>query len=84
MFSDVSHFHSSLIFEGEALRVESCKEVYHLVLRFSPEAGLLNKSSCLAAGLGVTKFVTVISMNWSHFVALLKSDLDVQQTGLCL
>jgi hypothetical protein len=27
------------------------------------EAGSLNKSSCLAAALGVTKFITVISMN---------------------
>jgi hypothetical protein len=26
------------------------------------EAGLLNKSSCLAAALGVTKFITKIAM----------------------
>jgi hypothetical protein len=39
--------------------------------------GLLNKSSCLAAALGVTKFTTIIG---SHFFVLLKSDLDVQRT----
>jgi hypothetical protein len=39
---------------------------------------LLNKSSCLAAALGVTKSIAVIVMNRSHFVVLLKSDLDVQ------
>jgi hypothetical protein len=27
------------------------------------ESGLLNKSSCLAAALGVTKFMTVIALN---------------------
>ncbi len=41
------------------------------------EAGLLNKSTCIAAALGVTKFVTAIAM--SHFVVLLKSDLDVYE-----
>ncbi len=48
------------------------------------EAGLLNKSSCLAAALGATKFIVVIVMNRPHFVVLLKSDLDVQQTRLWL
>jgi hypothetical protein len=43
----------------------------------SSEAGLLNKSSSLAAALGVTKFITAIAM--SHFVVLLKSDLDVYE-----
>jgi hypothetical protein len=46
------------------------------------EAGSLNKCSCLARALGVTKFITIIAMFWSHFVVLLKSDLDVQQTHL--
>jgi len=32
-------------------------------LRGLPEAGWLNKSSRLAAALGVTKFMTVIAMN---------------------
>jgi hypothetical protein len=41
-----------------------------------PEAGLF-KTSCLAAALGVTKFLTVISIN-----LVLKSDLALQQTGL--
>ncbi len=40
----------------------------------------MNKSSCLASALGVTKFTTIIAMNWVTFVVLLKSDLDVQQT----
>ncbi len=46
------------------------------------EAGLLSKSSCSARALGVTKFTNVRDMIWSHFVALLKSDLGVQQTHL--
>jgi hypothetical protein len=36
----------------------------------------LNKSSSLAATLGVTKFVTIIAMN----LIALKYDLDAQQT----
>jgi len=44
-----------------------------------------NKSSCLAQALGVTKFIIVTDIIWSHFVVLLKSHLDVQQTHLwCL
>jgi hypothetical protein len=31
--------------------------------KLTPEAGLLNKSSSLAAALGVTKFITVIATN---------------------
>ncbi len=27
--------------------------------------GLLNKSSCLTAALGVTKFTTITAMNWA-------------------
>ncbi len=49
------------------------------VQRSSSKAGLLNKSSCLAPTLGVTKFIIVTG---SHFAVLLKSDLDVQQTKL--
>ncbi len=41
------------------------------------EASVLNKSSCLAPALGVTKFIRF----WSQFIVLFKSDLDVQQTG---
>jgi hypothetical protein len=44
-----------------------------------PTSGLLNKSSRLAAALGATKFITIIAQ---HFVVLLKSDLNVQQTHL--
>ncbi len=44
--------------------------------------GLLNRGSCLPRALGVTKFINKIDMIWSHFVVLLKCDLDVQQTGL--
>jgi hypothetical protein len=43
---------------------------------------LLNKSSCFAPALGVTKFTIVTNMIWSHLVVLLKSHLDVQQTHL--
>jgi hypothetical protein len=46
------------------------------------EAGLLNKSSCLAPALGGTKLIFDIDF-WSLFVVLLKSALDVQQTLLC-
>jgi hypothetical protein len=41
--------------------------------------GLLKKSSCLAAALGVTNIIIAIAMN---FGVLLKSGLDFQQTGL--
>jgi hypothetical protein len=30
----------------------------------TPEAGLLNKGSCLAAASGVTKFIFVTDMTW--------------------
>ncbi len=46
------------------------------------EAGLLNKSSCLAPALGVTKIIIVTDIFWSHFVVLLKSYLDAQRTHL--
>jgi hypothetical protein len=45
-------------------------------------AGLLNKSSRLAAALGVTKSIASLLCIWSQFIVLLKSDLDVQQTHL--
>jgi hypothetical protein len=47
-----------------------------LALVQQAEASLLNKGSCFARALGVTKFIIVI---WSHFVVLLKSDLNVQK-----
>ncbi len=47
----------------------------------TPMAGLLNISSFLATAFGVTKFTTVRGMK-SHFVVLLKLNLDVQQTHL--
>ncbi len=40
--------------------------------QFLPEDGSLNKSSCLAPALGVTKVIIV-----TDFGVLLKSDLDV-------
>jgi hypothetical protein len=54
---------------------------------FETEVGLLNKSSCLAADLGVTKFDQIhnsCSYELGHTVVLLKSDLNAQQTGLSL
>ncbi len=48
--------------------------------KLASETGLLNIFSSLAAALGITKFTSKIF--WSHFAVLLKSDLDVQQTGL--
>ena len=46
------------------------------------EAGLLNKSLCLAAALGVTKIITIIVTYWVTLFVLLKSDLDVQRIHL--
>ncbi len=46
------------------------------------EAGLLNKCLCLALALCVAKFPSDRDIFWSHFVVLLKSDFDVQQTHL--
>ncbi len=46
------------------------------------EASLLNKSSCLDATLGVTKFIAVNGISLVTLFVLLKSDLDVQQTHL--
>ncbi len=42
------------------------------------DAGLLNKSSCSAAALGVAKLITINAMSCAHFVVLLMPDLDVQ------
>jgi hypothetical protein len=42
------------------------------------EAGLLNKSSSLAATLVVTKFIAVIGKNWVT-LSCPSQDLDVQQ-----
>jgi len=43
-------------------------------------AGLSNKGSCLTRTLCVTKFIKQEIWFWTHFVVLLKSDLDVQET----
>ncbi len=49
------------------------------------EAGLLNKSSCLAAALSVTKFTTITIMDLVILCCAAKSDLEVQQPNLnCL
>jgi hypothetical protein len=42
------------------------------------EIGLSNKSSCLTQALGVAKFKQSLLCFWSHFVGLLKSDLNVE------
>ncbi len=36
------------------------------VANMAPKVGLLNKSSCLAAALGVSKFIIVKAMNSGH------------------
>ncbi len=46
--------------------------------------GLLKKISCLAPALGVIKSICHKYDFWSHFVVLLKLDLDVQQGHLSL
>ncbi len=43
----------------------------------SPEVGLLNKRSCLAQTLSVTKVITIISINSVTLFVLLKSAIDV-------
>ncbi len=48
------------------------------------EPGSLNKSSCLATALGVTKLLLSQILFWSQFVVLFKYDLGVQQTHLRL
>jgi hypothetical protein len=47
------------------------------------EASLFKRRWSLNAAVCVTKFTT-INADMSHFVVLLKSDLDVQQIGLKL
>ncbi len=42
------------------------------------EVSLLNKRSSSAALLGVTEFIAIINL-----IVVLRSDLGVQQTGLC-
>jgi hypothetical protein len=51
-------------------------------LRQDSETSLMNKSSCLAHALGVTNLQISEIGFWSHFVVLLKPDLDAQQTHL--
>jgi hypothetical protein len=46
--------------------------------KLTSEASLLNKSSCLATALDVTKFTIVKDI----ILTTLKPDLDVQQTHL--
>ncbi len=57
---------------------------YELLFNKASENGLLNKSSCLPQALGATKLIIATDMILvtSHFVLLLKSHLDVQQTHL--
>jgi hypothetical protein len=47
------------------------------------EDSLLNKRSCLAHALGVTKFIIILDMILVTLLVVLKSDLDVQQAHLC-
>jgi len=57
-----------------------CKLVAHKAR--AKHDDLFIKRSCLAPTIGVTKFIIVIVSVWSHFVVLLKSDIDAQQTYL--
>ncbi len=41
-----------------------CMHGYTILIYLQIEPGLLNKSSCLATALRVTKFITTIDMNW--------------------
>jgi hypothetical protein len=52
-------------------------------IRYFEQAGadLLNKSSCFATAIGVTKF-TFVRYDFGHTAVLLKPDLDVQQAHL--
>jgi hypothetical protein len=43
-------------------KVGAKRELLFNELASASEASLLNKSSCLAAALGVTKFITIIAM----------------------
>jgi len=45
-----------------ANHISTCLNPTHI--EYKPEAGLLNKSSCLATTLGVTKFTIVTDMIW--------------------
>jgi len=47
------------------------------------EAGLLNKSSYLAAALAVTKLETILGQLWSHFVVQLKSEAGFLNKSSC-
>jgi len=51
-------------------------------MSFCSKSSLLNKCSCLAPTLGVTKFIIVKDMISVTLFVLLKSDIDVQQTHL--
>jgi hypothetical protein len=46
------------------------KVIHICFLSSGSEAGLLNKSSCLAAPLGVTKIVTIAAMNLMNLITL--------------
>jgi len=50
---------------------------------FCTEASLLNKGSCLARALCVTKFINMRDVIFVALVVLLKSHSDDQQTHLC-
>ena len=56
----------------------SCLSTTYMFNKPTSQASLLNKSSWLAAALGVTKFITIIAM----ILVTLKSILDVKQTNL--
>jgi hypothetical protein len=77
------HFQTGLIFSSKA-GAYPVRAAYVPHCEQTPKACLLNKSTCLAAALGVTKFVAVITVNSVTCVVLHKSGLDVQQTGLLL
>jgi hypothetical protein len=53
-------------------------DLFKLKPILSTEVSLLNKRSSSAALLGVTEFIAIIDL-----IVVRRSDLGVQQTGLC-
>jgi hypothetical protein len=45
-----------------------------------PASALFNRSLSLVTAVVATKFERIIVLIWSHFVIVLKSDLDVQKS----
>jgi hypothetical protein len=69
------HFHNRYDFDNTVVLLKSNIDIQETHL-WTPEAGLLNKSSCIAQTFGVAKFLNSSKIFWSLFVVLLKSDLS--------